>query len=180
MDWKKTFCKESVFSIIIKIFKLTKTETCFNLHTLWYKDKGGSDCLRMRIRKPICILLVPFLAISFFASGAAAKPSCNENTCQKMDVPTGHHQAKTMALASDCCARHQQLPCELERRQSDELSVFTVSAFRLDNFQSVRIINSSDHSLLNPYTAREPDQSSLTGATARSSPIYLKNLSLLC
>ena len=134
----------------------------------------------MRIRKLICILLVPFLAISFFANGAAAKLSCNENTCQKMAVRTGHHQSKPMALASDCCARHQQMPCELERRQSQELSVFYVSAFRLDNFRSVSIINPADHSPIVRHTVRKSQRSFTTDVTASSSPIYLKNLTLIC
>jgi len=134
----------------------------------------------MRIRKPICILLVLFLAISFFASGAAAKPSCNENTCRKMAVRTGHHQSKPMALAPDCCARHQQVPCELERRQSQELTVFCISACRLDNFRSVTIIDADYNLQLQQHPGKILYQSSLVEAKARSVPIYLQNLSIIC
>ena len=133
----------------------------------------------MRIRKLICILLVPFLAISFFASGAAAKPSCNENTCRKMAVRTGHHQSKPMALASDCCARHQQVPCELERRQSDELSVFCVSACRPDNYRFFNIIDAVYNLQPQQHPGKDLYLSSSVEAKARSVPIYLQNLSII-
>ncbi|MEW6673487.1 MAG: hypothetical protein AB1427_17475 [Thermodesulfobacteriota bacterium] len=134
----------------------------------------------MQIQKPICLLLIPFLTISMFANGVAAKSSCNENTCLKMTVRTGPHHSGHMAEAADCCSRHQQVPCELERRQPDEMAVLGASALHFDNHRSVIFIHTADYFPTNPSGNRQPDQRFTSVVSARSSPIYLMNLTLLC
>jgi len=125
-------------------------------------------------------MLVPLLAISFFTNVAAAKPSCNENTCLKMAMRPGHHPAEPMTAATDCCARHQQAPCELERRQSIEISACCISSSRVENHPSDTIIDTAY--LIQPQ--QHPDkafyQSFAVEAKARSVPIYLLHLSLIC
>jgi len=134
----------------------------------------------MKTRKLISIFLVPFLAVSFFASGVAAKPSCNENSCQKMVARTTHHQSKPIALVPDCCAQHKQTPCELGRRQSQALSVFCVSACRLDNYRSVNTIAAASSLQPQQDHGKVLYPTSFVEAKARSVPIYLLNLSLIC
>ena len=134
----------------------------------------------MRIRKLTCMTLIPLLAISFFTSFAAAKPSCNENTCLQMAMRTGHHPAEPMTAATDCCARHQQAPCELERRQSIEISAFCISSGRLENHPFDTIIETAFLIKPQQHADKVFYQSAAVEAKARSVPIYLLNLSLIC
>ena len=95
-------------------------------------------------------------------------------------MKAGHSHAQKMALAPDCCAQHKQTPCELERRQSQELSDFCVSAFRHGNYRFVNIID-ADYSLQpQQHPGKVLYQSSSVEAKARSVPIYLLNLSIIC
>jgi len=134
----------------------------------------------MRLQKPICLLLVPLLAISFFTGAASAKPACDESNCRQMVMPAEHHGAKPMIPDADCCGRHQQAPCELERRQPIELSAFWTLSGRLQNNPLVNCID--------PVSGLEPQQhpgkvlyqSSPLETKARSVPIYLLNLALIC
>jgi len=134
----------------------------------------------MRLQKPICFLLIPLLAISFLAGAASAEPVCDEYACHQMVMPAEHHGAKPMIPDADCCGRHQQTPCELERRQPMELSAFWTFSGRLQNHPFIYSID--------PACGLQPSnrpggvlyQSSPVEAKARSVPIYLLNLALIC
>jgi len=145
---------------------------------LWYKKY--LDSIYMRLQKRICTLLIPLLAISFLAGAASAATVCDEFTCRRMVMPAGHHGAKPMIPEADCCSRHQQAPCELERRQPMEISAFWTFPGRLQNHPF--IISSDTACGLQP--PNRPGGvlhlSSPVEAKARTVPIYLVNLALIC
>lgn len=135
----------------------------------------------MQLQKRICTLLIPLLAISLLAGAASAGTVCDEFTCGRMVMPAEHHGAKPMIPDADCCGRHQQAPCELERRQPPmEISAFWTFPGRLLNHA---FINSNDPAsgLQAPlHPVRIPYHGSAVEAKARTVPIYLLNLALIC
>jgi len=134
----------------------------------------------MRLQKLICTLLIPLLSIGFFAGAVSAEPACDEYTCQQMAMPEEHHGAKPMIPGEDCCCRDQKVFCELERCQPLETSAFWTVSGRLQSHPFLNSIDPASGLQTLPHPDKATYQRSPLEAKARSVPIYLLNLSLIC
>ena len=135
----------------------------------------------MTHRKFISIVLILFFGLSLSASGALGRVACDREQC-KHDAMKGiaNHKADMNFEPMSCCAETQNDPCELERGQPRIVQDGAVSMARVyqDGPSVVLVIGSNV--LSDNLTQRVFGPHPNDGTHFPSSPIYLRNVTLIC
>ena len=135
----------------------------------------------MTHRKFICIVLTLVFGLSLFASGALGWITCDKEQC-KHDAMKGieYHTAEMNFEPMSCCAETQIDPCELKGGQSRVIQDYAVSMSRVhkDGPSDAMVSGSGFMSDNLAFNVAGPLHNIRTKVP--SSPIYIKNVSLIC
>ena len=135
----------------------------------------------MVTRKALQIAIVMLFSLGLFSTGAVANSVCGKACCMAA-VKYDHGQVAGTNAASmpqGCCSETKDIPCDLKRGivySMPEASILNVRVE--DHHPCIVIIATND--LSGNYTFNTFIQQLFTEASARSTPIYLQNLSLIC
>jgi hypothetical protein len=136
----------------------------------------------MSTRKIICIILALMFGLSLFASGAFARVTCDKERCKHHNMNGSQLTAwaNSTLEGAGCCAGAQREPCDLEKGQALELHDCTLSLTRADNSDpsDAYVIDSNHVPEALSLMASGPHLKDNT--KVQSSPIYLRNVSLIC
>ena len=83
------------------------------------------------------------------------------------------------AIAQGCCSKTNDIPCELERGVDYNILDANILNTRLEDDHTFIVII-TNHYPYNNYSSNHFSKQLFTEASARSAPIYLQNLSLIC
>lgn len=135
----------------------------------------------MVARKAIHIAVVALFSLGLFSSGAVANVDCGKACCMA-GVKGDHAQVTgthTTAMPQGCCSKTQDTPCNLKKGISDHLFDANILDIRgKDDPSFMVMIAANDFS--GDHFFNHIFQQTFTEASARSAPIYLQTLSLLC
>ena len=138
--------------------------------------------LHMTHRKIICVVLALFFGLSLSASGALGQVACEREQC-KHDTMKGvvEHKTEMNFEPMGCCAERQIDPCDLEGGQPRIILDYAVSMARVHKDGPSPVMATGSRVLSDKLAqgvfGPHPD----TGTThVPSSPIYIRNGSLIC
>lgn len=136
----------------------------------------------MPIRKIICAAITLLIGMTLFASGAGAKTGCDNKACMTANMQGKHVPGKAMrmSLKANCCSEHQSTPCEFQRAQVVGLQAFCISNCRTLSYHPAGVMFFSHASTDTGPSTNGFNKNQFITSTARSAPIYLQNLSLIC
>jgi len=136
----------------------------------------------MIIRHVFFISLVFFLSMSPFAAGAKAISGCGAGCSMKSTMQTTHIRSgsKSQHVSQGCCSGNQRGACDFEKKRIFDLSYVATLTIRPDNHDTSGSIVTAVKELSFNHIHTQSITTSHSRALARSSPIYLMNLSFLC
>ena len=136
----------------------------------------------MGTRKFISLMLVMILGLGLFATGVGARASCDMEQCRHHDMVALRHSSEVEigAGSQNCCPEPQNDPCDLEKGQNFKIYEYAIRASRPGNDDPSGIVGVVYVRLTeNPFSSGF-DPKYHIGALARSAPIYIQNLSIIC
>jgi hypothetical protein len=135
----------------------------------------------MTHRKIICIFLALFFGLTLFASGASGRATCDKALCRHHTMKGPEYKNTDLNFVSmGCCAESQKDPCEIEGSPPHWIHDYALSAVRVhkDGPSGVMAMGSSDMSVNLAFGVFGPHPKG--GTHVLSSPIYLRNVTLIC
>ncbi len=135
----------------------------------------------MITRKTFQIVIVVLFSLSLFSTGAVANSGCEKACCMTV-VKYDHGQVagtNTASMSHGCCSKTNDIPCELEKGKDYKIIDANILNTRLEDDHTFIVII-TNHYPYNNYSSNHFSQELFTEASARSAPIYLQNLSLIC
>ena len=135
----------------------------------------------MTHRKFICIVLTLVFGLSLFASGALGRVTCDKEQCRH-DAMKGieYHKAEMNFGPVGCCAETQIDPCELEGVQPRVIQDYAVSMTRVHKDGPSDAMVSGSGFMFDNFALSVVGPLHNIGTKVPSSPIYIKNVSLIC
>ena len=127
-------------------------------------------------------MLVMILGLSLLATGVGARDSCDMAQCRHHNMMALQHasEAKMGVRSRNCCPEPQNDPCDLEKGRNFEIYEYAIRASRPGNDDHSGIVGVAYVRLTGNLFSSGYDPRHHIGAMARSAPIYLQNLSIIC
>ena len=136
----------------------------------------------MRIKKTFILLIILLLGFSLSAANVLADGCGGGEDCLNCGEPGHHHMTGAAAGSKShgCQPGAQSSSCEIENSRFPNAAYFFVSAAAADNHENAGITAAATDKYtadLIPQGFIIPTRSAVIGG---STPIYLRNLALLC
>jgi hypothetical protein len=130
----------------------------------------------MSIRKSLCLIVVLLLSLSQFAVGVFA----DTNYCAKCRHSCPDSEQHGTASSRHPCSEAPKSCCEITPCQIVQVQEIPFLATETENQTSVGILSILTENLADIHLQEGSGIQPHLDAIARSAPLYLQNLSLLC
>jgi hypothetical protein len=135
----------------------------------------------MTHRKIICIALVLIFGLTLSASGALGRVACDKALCRHHTIKGPENKKTDLNFVSmGCCGESQKDPCKLERSTPHMILDYALSGARVhkDGLSDVITIGSNVNSENLLFGIFDPHLKD--GTHIPSTPIYIRNVNLIC
>ena len=135
----------------------------------------------MTYRKIICIGLVLIFGLTLSASGALGRVTCDKAQCRHHTMKgPGTKKTNLNFVSMGCCAESQKNPCELEGSTPHVIHDYALSGARVHKDGPTDVIAIGSNVLSDSLASGVFGPHLKDGTPVSSSPIYIRNVTLIC